>query len=194
VLSALAKPSFLIVFLPVAGLYGLRDVLARRWRHVSVFVAGIALPSVAILLWQARAMNNGAGVSIQLAPFAVFDFVPTLYKLPSSLAFPIAVALVAFHVEAQKTRLQFLWLFMTLALIYTLGLAETGANMRAGNFVWSGQTAVFLAYVESALFLLTVPPRTRGRRVAWAVFALHVACGVFWYASIFLFPRQDTWL
>ena len=193
VLSALAKPSFVIAFLPAAGLYGIRDFLTSRWRRLAVFVAGVAIPTVAVLLWQARAAYGGAGMSVQFAPFAVFNAAETIYKLPLSLAFPIAVLFVAFRTKAQRHRLYFSWLFTTLALFYTLGLAETGPTQAAGNFAWTGQTAVFLAYVESALFLLTVPPGTQGRRIAWGVFAVHVACGAFWYASVF-FPKQDFWL
>jgi hypothetical protein len=193
VLSALAKPSFLIAFLPAAGIYALRDLLRQRWRHVAVFVGGVVLPSAAVLLWQASVANDGSGFSIVLAPFAVFDVQPTLYKLPLSLAFPIAVGFVARGVPAIQERLRFLWLFVGLALFYTLGLAESGPQMAAGNFAWSGQTAVFIAYVESALCLLTLRADTPFRRPAWIVFAVHVACGVFWYASNFV-PEQDRWL
>jgi hypothetical protein len=44
---------------------------------------------------------------------------------------------------------------------------------------------VFLAYVESALFLLTSPVVPAWRRTAWTVFAAHVACGIGWYALVF---------
>jgi len=193
VLSALAKPSFLIAFLPASGLNGLGDLLRSRWRHLAVFVAGIALPSLAVLLWQTRMANAGTGMAVLFAPFAVFNAAETAYKLPLSLAFPIAVLYVAFRTESNRRRLYFSWLFTTIALFYTLGLAEADANLLAGNFAWTGQTAVFLAYIESALFLLTVPAGSPGRRFAWGVLAVHVACGVFWYGSVFL-PDQDTWL
>lgn len=193
VLSALAKPSFLIAFLPAAGICFLRDVYHRRWRHAVVFASGIALPSVAVLAWQARMANAGNGISVLLAPFTVFDLQSTLYKLPLSLAFPLAVAFAARGTPVDRRRFHFLWLFVALSMFYTLGLAESGPSMMAGNFAWTGQTAVFLAYVESAVFLSTLPAGRPPIRLAWAVFAVHVACGVFWYASNF-FPEQEAWL
>ena len=193
VFSALAKPSFLIAFLPVAGVYGLGDLFHRRWRHVAAFAGGLALPTVAVLLWQARAANDGGGIAIQFAPFALFALRPTLHKLPLSLAFPIAVAVVARGVPGPQDRLRFLWLFVAVSLFYTLAVVESGSAMAAGNFAWSGQTAVFLAYVESAIWLLAQRARLPLARLAWVVFAVHVACGLFWYASNF-FPEQDRWL
>jgi hypothetical protein len=193
ILSALAKPSFLIAFLPAAGLYGLRDLARRRWRHVSVLAGGVVLPSVAVLLWQARVANEGGGFAVHFAPFTLFDGWSTLYKLPLSLAFPIAVAFVARGVPAVKDRLGLLWLFVGFAMFYTLALVESGSRLPEGNFAWSAQTAVFLAYIESALCLLTLRADARLRLTAWMVLGVHVTCGAFWYASNFL-PEQDRWL
>ena len=61
-----------------------------------------------------------------------------------------------------------------------------------GNFAWTGQTAVFLVYVESMLFLLT-QSRRAWTRVAWIVFGLHVACGLAWYCLMFS-PDRPAWL
>ena len=61
-----------------------------------------------------------------------------------------------------------------------------------GNFAWTGQTAVFLVYVESMLFLLT-QSRRAWTRVAWIVFGLHVACGLAWYCLMFS-PARPSWL
>ena len=64
--------------------------------------------------------------------------------------------------------------------------------MMHGNFAWTGQTAVFLVYVESMLFLLTQPARP-WERAAWVVFGVHVVCGLGWYGTQF-FEGGPTWL
>jgi hypothetical protein len=193
VLSALAKPSFLIAFVPTAALYAARDLVTRRWRQALLSAAAIGVPSALILAWQARVTYGvGTPVQVALAPFVVFDAAETLYKLPASLAFPLVVAVGALVTRVWNVSLSFVWVFTALALFATLGLVETGERMMQGNFAWTGQTAVFLIYVESMLLLLT-----QSRRVwvaaAWAVFAVHVFCGVLWYGLMFLADRP-SWL
>ena len=85
-----------------------------------------------------------------------------------------------------------MWVLTGLALVATLGLVETGERMMQGNFVWTGQTAVFLIYVESMLALLA-QPRRAWTRMAWIVFGVHVVCGLAWYGLMFSVARP-AWL
>jgi hypothetical protein len=194
ILSAIAKPSFLVAFLPTAGLFALADMANRRWRQVVMFGAGIVLPAALVLLWQARVTyGTGASSAVIFVPFVVFDFAQTLFKLPASLAFPLIVWLAAWRMRTHDARLRFVWLFTAIALFVTLCLGEAGPRLMEGNFAWTGQTAVFLAYVESMLFLFTRPHSVRTRRLAWPVFAVHVVCGLIWYGVVF-FPERPAWL
>jgi len=194
VLSALAKPSFLVAFVPTAGLQAIRDLFRRRYRHVVLFAFAIVLPCAAVLLWQVRvAYGSSPQAGLAFAPFAVFSFEETLYKLPASLAFPLVAGAGALATGQADARLRFVWLFTLIAMFATLFLAESGARLMDGNFAWTGQTAVFLAYVESAIVLLVAPIDRRWRRAAWSVFLVHVACGIVWFATMF-FPARQYWL
>jgi hypothetical protein len=185
VLSAVAKPSFLIAFLPTAGLFALGDVLRRRWRQVVLFGIGIAVPVTLVLFLQATfTYGQGTGAGVVFAPFAVFDFTGTLYKLPASLAFPLVVAAFALRSRVHDAKFAFAWMFTAIALFITLFLGEE-ARLTDGNFAWTGQTAVFLVYVESVLLLVTRADLPRWRQVAWATFGVHVLCGMFWYGMVF---------
>jgi hypothetical protein len=126
------------------------------------------------------------------APFAVFHFTETLYKLPASLAFPILVWAVAWRGRVRDPKFVFTWVFTVVALFMTLFLAEEGRVLE-GNFAWTGQTAVFLAYVESVLLLVGRPDLSRWRQAAWATFTLHVLCGIVWYGIIF-WTEWEQWL
>jgi hypothetical protein len=64
-------------------------------------------------------------------------------------------------------------------------------SRREGNFAWTGQTAVFLTYVESILFLARRRDRRLPRYMAWMVFGVHMVCGIIWYAVIFFPERPD---
>jgi hypothetical protein len=192
-LSAIAKPSFLLAFLPSAGLIALRDLLRMRWRSAALFAFGIALPVSALLLWQAQVAYGGSGsVRIIVAPFAVFDARETLYKLPLSLAFPLLVGALAWRARIDDPRLRFVGMQVAFGLGMTLLLAEAG-YVPEGNFAWTGQTVVFLAYVECLLVLLLGFPRGRWKYLAWSVYALHVASGIIWYAAVF-FPERPRYL
>jgi hypothetical protein len=188
ILSAVAKPSFLIAFLPAAALYAVHDLVRRRWRQALMCLAGIGIPSALTLLWQTR-LTEGAGQSIELAlaPFVIFDAGETLYKLPASMAFPGIVAAGAWWTRTSDAGLRFIWTLTAVALFVTLAVVESGHRMMHGNFAWTGQTAVFLVYVESLLFLLTQPQRG-WTRAAWILFGVHVICGVVWYGIVF---RED---
>jgi hypothetical protein len=193
VLSAIAKPSFLIAFVPVVGVTAAIRLLRGRWRDVLQLTAGVALPSVVVLLWQAHvAYGAVASEELLFAPFAVFDARTTIWKLPLSVAFPLVVAAMALITWRVPPRLRYLGGFAAIALFMTLCLAEAG-RISAGNFAWTGQTAVFLAYVESALFLVSRPWPKPWRYAGWSVYAVHVACGLIWGGAVF-FPQRVEFL
>jgi hypothetical protein len=150
------------------------------------------LPTIAVLLWQAgRTYDTSTDASVIYAPFAVFSLQSTLTKLPLSLAFPFVVAAAASWSGAWNVPLGFTWLFLIVGMAVTLLLGESGDRLTHGNFAWTGQTAVFLAYVESMLFVVTTRIDARWRRVAWAVFGVHVACGILWYGLAFSSKWHD---
>ena len=185
VLSAVAKPSFLIAFLPAAALYAVFDLVHRRWRQALLCLAGIGIPSALTLLWQTQfTADAGQGVEVALKPFAIFSAGETLYKLPASLAFPLVVAVAAWWTRTSDVWLRFVWTLTAVALFVTLFVVEGGQRMMHGNFAWTGQTGVFLVYVESLLFVLTQPDR-EWTRAAWILFGIHVLCGIYWYSFVF---------
>jgi len=186
VLSAIAKPSFLIAFLPAVAIWEAKDLLRLPWTRLVRLTATIAVPSAVVLLWQARiAYGSSGGSSIVIAPFAVVNAweIPARFSL--SLAFPIVVALAAVRTGTWNGRLAFVWVFTIIAIAICLLLAEGGDRLSDGNFMWTGQTAAFLAYVESLLFLVSTPLSDGWKRLSWAAFATHVMCGALWYGMLF---------
>jgi hypothetical protein len=183
VLSAVAKPSFLVAFVPVAAWAGAVSVLKRQWTSALQIAVGIGLPCAAVLLVQAWMTYGTGGAAVIFAPFAVFALSETLYKLPLSLAFPLVVGAMALRARRLDLTLTYAWLYTAVALFVTLFLAES-PNTNHGNFAWTGQTGVFLAYVESALYVLRRSSSAPAERAAWSVFALHVLSGVIWYFAV----------
>lgn len=183
VLSAVAKPSFLVAFVPVAVWAGAVSLLKRQWNSALQIAVGIGLPCAAVLLAQAWVTYGSGSATVVLLPFAVFTASETIYKLPLSLAFPLVVGVMALRAGRMDFRLTYTWLYTAVALFVTLFLAES-QHTSNGNFAWTGQTAVFLVYVESALYLLGRRSSAPAERAAWSIYALHVLSGVIWYLAV----------
>lgn len=193
VASALAKPSFLIAFLPISGAIALVDLSRGRWRKALSYVLAI-LPVILVLLWQFGS-HYGASTKggIIFAPLVIFpDPQQYIMTIPISLAFPIATT-ICFWKEVRTSRsLRMAWGFMFLALFYTLFLAES-QDPQAGNFAWTAQTGAFLLYVEALLLVMRRRAITgHFRAVPTAVFAIHVVCG-FIFAGANAFWPALTW-
>jgi len=180
VASAIAKPSFLIAFLPVSGVMAGFDFLRGRWKRVSEFVLAIMLPSAVIMIWQFwLTYGKGAKSGVVFAPFAIFPD-PTQYltTLPLALLFPLLAAALLHRAAKRTPEFVMAWAILVIGLLYTLLLAESGPRQMQGNFAWTAQTGAFLVYVEALLLLLKANPSKVTSRVLIATLTLHVACGV----------------
>jgi hypothetical protein len=194
VASAIAKPSFLIAFLPVSGLLAAWDLFHGRWFRFRDYVAAIALPAIAVMSWQFwMTYGIGAQTRIEFAPLAVFagpaSYAQYLATLPLALAFPLVATILLWPDARQSRSFVAAWAILALALFYVLLLAESGPRQHAGNFGWTAQTAAFLLYVE-ALLLMAQKWETRFKPVLLVVLSVHVACGVLFALANALFPAE----
>lgn len=207
VLSALAKPSFLLIYLPAACLCAVLFRLAGRPVDWPLLAGAIILPGVMILGWQywftysaEQAQGLYAGKSgIAFAPFKVMAFRSQwlLPKLFLSLAFPLAVTLTSPASVRRDARLLLAWLMCAAGLLLTYLFMETGPRAIQGNFAWSGQLGLFMLMVASAAHLFAAdgrlwPERLREPRylLCTALFLLHVLSGLFFYAAEYVGPER----
>jgi hypothetical protein len=182
VLSALAKPSYLVVLLPAVFLVVARDTSAWRTALLAVF-----LPGVAVLAWLFLSTYGGGG-GLEIAPFKVLTHFTApwtiLPKAVLSLLFPLSLLLL-FRREVRADRLAVLaWLMLLIGFGYGLLLAEKGERVFDGNWLWSGQVAAFALFAATLRLLLELQARVgRNRRtdIAWLVFFCHLAAGLAWY-------------
>jgi hypothetical protein len=194
VASAIAKPSFLIAFLPVSGLLAAWDLFHGRWSRFRDYVAAIALPAIAAMGWQFwMTYGIGAESRIEFAPLAVFagpaSYAQYLATLPLALAFPLVATILLWPDARQSRSFVAAWAILALGLFYVLLLAESGPRRMAGNFHWTTQTAAFLLYVE-ALLLMARKWETRFKPVLLVVLSVHVACGVLFALANAFFPAE----
>ncbi|MNZ81776.1 hypothetical protein D3C78_1004540 [compost metagenome] len=87
-----------------------------------------------------------------------------------------------------------------MGMILTYFFAESGYRMYAGNFWWSGQIGLYLAFLFSLTFLLgnmkslttTLLDKIKFG-LCIAVFFAHTTCGIFYYRQELLFGYMQYW-
>jgi hypothetical protein len=194
--ATLAKPSFTVAFLPALALW-----LALAWRSKrAVDVrAGVASLLTGALVVAAQAwLRGGSGDAslLVVAPLEVMGFYSPRWEMPLlfvlSVAFPLAAAFALRRVALRDGPLQLAWLTFVVAAGYGYVLAEADPNTGSGNWLWSGQIALFVLLAESLLLLRArgeaVSPRAR--RLAWLAFGLQLACGLLWYTAEVVQPHE----
>lgn len=196
VLSAVAKPSFLIAFLPCVCAVEFMRALLGSWRPAARNLALVAIPACLVLAlqFQMAYAEGGRANGIGFMPFVVYGGAAVvLTKLPGSLLFPVVTAAIIWRQRAWTSPLLFAWFLYAVGMIISTCVVEVGSSSRMmeGNFAWTGQTVTFLLYVESAIALLPLP-RQRAWP-AWAAFAVHVFFGAIWYLAPLLLPLGTFW-
>jgi hypothetical protein len=205
-LSVLAKPNFALAFLPTAALLRLlgRGRLAQKLAALILLSA----PAVLALGWQYhQALATGLTVAgegvLAVQPLEVWQgFSPhPLVSALVSLAFPLAVAVLAWRGARLGRALAAAWLLALVAVAQFALLAEPGPRLDDGNYYWGVVPAVYLLFLVSACELLAreeEPAPEAGRRASrrarlacWAILALHAASGVWLYLRPFQIAIED---
>lgn len=191
-LALLAKPSYLIALIPVAGLaaiWRLGRGQAINWPLLGATV-GAGIPPLGWLYYYNYASPTG-DAGIRLAPFAVYvHFAPEPWYawlgpfMLLSVAFPLWVYAADFAVARRNGALNLAWLTLIVAQGYYLLLTEGVPS--AGNFRWGAQIALFILCATSLVFFaqrVREAGWNRRFRIGAALFAWHVLSGVYAYAA-----------
>ncbi len=191
-LALLAKPSYLIVLIPVMGL----AVVWRLWRRqridwplLGATVGAGILPLAWLYYYNYASPTGDAG--IRFAPFAVYaHFAPEPWYtwlgpfMLLSLAFPLWVYAACFPSARRNTALNLAWLALIVGQGYYLLLTE--GVLSAGNFRWGAQIALFILYVTSLIFFVRQARESgwdRRFRIGAAIFVLHILSGITAYIA-----------
>ena len=153
-LSIIAKPNFIICFLPALGLFMMmRSFILKKEVPWFFLALGVFVPSVLILYYQYQFTYGGSSSSgIIFAPLLVFSL-SSKWLLPKfllSILFPLVFSMLFWKQERSEKSLQLVWLIFAFGAFYTYFLAESGGRMEHGNFAWSGQIS------QSLLFMVTI--------------------------------------
>ncbi len=154
--GTLAKPSFIICFIPAVGLFLLVFHLKDRRMWRSAFL--LFLPSVCLLAWQfLRTYTNlGAPAAVQdkivLSFFGVTKlFAPNVFVSTLLVwAFPLSVLLAIRKNVLRNPPLLLSYLLALVGFLQASFLAEK-ARMSNGNFIFGYIMSLFLVYLFSLI-------------------------------------------
>lgn len=193
-LSLIAKPSFIMAFVPALGFITLVRMILRQPIRWPVLIGGIVLPAMAILVYQSLTWTNGGGITVDF--LRVFQEWTLHYepnadqflvgKLFFSVAFPLVVYLLYWRTASRDLLFNLGWVIFAVAAVYAYFLVDLTV-IAAGDFGWSAQIGVFVLFIAAARFLLrqiSEMPLTTWRlrpALALVILALHLVAGIHWY-------------
>lgn len=188
-LSTLAKPSFALVLVSVAGIIMLWRLLSCRFQNVKAFFQmGIwFIPTFLVLLYQfgnvfrpGSDTGSGVGFGFLTAWSTIADNIPLSILL--GMAFPLTVLLFSLLQKQIPGLLKFSWQFFLVALLTLAFLYEKGYRLLHVNFAWGYMYGLFFAYTVS---LAVLAKNALQRRqpvwqlgIQWFLYGLHLICGI----------------
>lgn len=151
VLSAFAKPSFLLVFLPSLLIYSVIRAPRNFREHLKVL--SISAPALAVLVYQYLIVFNiNSDSNVIIDPFGVWKLysrnIPV--SILSTLCFPLTVffflqqrrvpSAVGYHIA---------WIMVVVSILQSALLAESGKRYDDANFFWGMNISLDILFIYS---------------------------------------------
>lgn len=193
-LSALAKPSYVFVFLPAMGLYTLYLMIKDRNIKVGIYALIAVLPTIILLLSQRLFMRSSNSITIisviqvQFGSFANFGIWEVVCV--SIVTFPVPILL--FSKRMFKEGSYYMMIYLALIIGWVQMFFFT--NGPTGDLSWGYDlavqfsTVVCLAYTRKSDWSSN---RTL-RNAAYAIFAYQVFSGVLY--AFLIMKNGDFWI
>jgi len=190
VLNLLAKPNYLIAFLPVYFIVLLYKFLKNRDIKILIGMVIITLPSILTLVCQfilTYGNKETAGSSIIFAPFIVWKkHSPNISaSLLLSIAFPLLYFVLYFSKVKTNYKVIFSWAVFILSLLQFCFLGESGFRLAHGNFIWGAIISLNVLFLTTAADFFK--QKFSGKYVlVLMTFLLHLATGIYYCGYIIL--------
>lgn len=184
------KPSFLLAFSPVMGIFLLADLLRHvPLRRILAFGSAL-LPSGLVLLWQNFVLfGEETGNGIAFRPWYIFSLHAAVTKLAviCSALFCILVLAVTLRQIFREKKYRFIVLMTALGFGEALCLAENGSRAVDGNFLWGYSFCLFVLFAACSVKWLQLDG-TKTKRLLRAglglVYGWHLYCGLYFFVRL----------
>lgn len=185
------KPSFLLAFSPIMGIFLLVD-LFKKVPFKRIFIFGAAmLPSGLVILWQnAVLFGSDTGNGMTLNPWYTFSLHADRPKVAVLLSAAFCgVAVLATLRDVFKEKKYLFILFMAiLGFLEALCLVESGSRSVDGNFLWGYSFCLFVLFIYTAVKCFRYPRKTmvqKGSLIAMSlVYFLHLYNGIYFFVRL----------
>uniref|UniRef100_UPI004055F2B2 hypothetical protein n=1 Tax=Acetatifactor sp. TaxID=1872090 RepID=UPI004055F2B2 len=195
-LATMTKPSFTIVLVGAAGLIMVYRMIRSKFKNLlpTIQLGVCFIPTFIDLLYQYKGVfvpdenvEGGVGFCFGEIWSLYCDNIPLAICL--AVGFPLAVLVLNFRELKNNTIYRFSWQIYGMGFAMAFLLYEKGFRKPDFNFSWGYMYGIFFAFVGALLVLLQA---TANRKktiflvAQWFVYLWHVACGVYYFAGIFL--------
>lgn len=184
------KPSFLLVFSPVMGIFLLADLIRRvPLKRILAFGSAL-LPSGIVILWQNFVLfGENTGNGIEFKPWFTFARHAAVTKLAvlCSMLFCGAVVLLTLRRLAADRKYLFIVIMSVLGFLEALCLVESGTRSVDGNFLWGYSFCLFVLFGICAVRWLEFGSKGRQGAVRLALgllYGWHLYCGLYFFVNL----------
>ncbi|MBR4060620.1 MAG: hypothetical protein IKK03_12360 [Lachnospiraceae bacterium] len=185
------KPSFLLAFSPIMGIFLLVDLFKRMsFKRILIFGSAL-LPSGAVVLWQnAVLFGSDTGNGMTINPWYTFSLHADRPKLAVllSVAFCGVVILMTLKNVFKDKKYLFTILMVVLGFLEALCLVESGKRSVDGNFLWGYSFCLFVLFLYTTIQWLRYPRKTMVQKAIYAgmtlVYGAHLYCGVLFFVRL----------
>lgn len=184
-LSVLAKPSFTIVFLPVAGFVTL-VIWSKEWKNNFRFALKLllaVLPTLIILIMQYLiTLESDSGIVIRLGGFQNLGYFSIALATLSALFYPLAFYILNRNKIIYKFELLMSYLIYFFAWVQYFMLDE--AQYNHGNFAWGYFMALFVLYFITTLNLIRIEDKKN--IIIYGILMIQILAGLIYFVNIFM--------
>lgn len=185
------KPSFLVAFSPVMGVFLLVDLFKRvSFKRILIFGSAV-LPSGAVVLWQnAVLFGSDTGNGMTVNPWYTFSLHADRPKLAVilSAAFCGAAILATLKDVFKDKKYIFIIGMAMLGFLEALCLVESGSRSVDGNFLWGYSFCLFVLFLYTAVKWLKYPRKTVLQKCIFAglsiLYGWHLYCGLMFFVRL----------
>ena len=184
--SILAKPNFILSFLPALGLLLLvqnRSLRKLPWKMLSAII----IPAVLVLLYQYALKYYGSSSQhLVILPFkAVLAATGNAFNLIFfyllSILFPLLLSIFSKNWIEEKFEFSLVWINFGVAILTAILFVEQ-PHMNSLNFLWGQNIASFFLFIYSTGWLLKNPGWFTQKKwqtvIIVLVLTLHIIAGI----------------